>query len=118
MRRIVESLPEGAPYPEHLAELNDFMLYASTIPHLLWKSEQYQLELLPARKNWRWVMAEIALSLADLLTHEDTRRLKICENNHCRGIFYDESKSRTRRYCTSDKCGNLLKLRRFRARHT
>jgi predicted RNA-binding Zn ribbon-like protein len=117
MRRIVESLPERAPRPEDLAELNDFMQHVSNVPQLQWDGEQYHLELLPVQKNWLWVMAEIALSFADLLTHEDTRRLKICENNHCRGIFYDESKSRTRRYCTSDKCGNLLKLRRFRARH-
>jgi predicted RNA-binding Zn ribbon-like protein len=99
-------------------KLNGFMLYASNVPQLQWDGAQYQLELLPAQKNWPWAMAEIALSLADLLTHGDTRRLKICENNHCRGVFYDESKSRTRRYCTADKCGNLLKLRRFRARHT
>jgi predicted RNA-binding Zn ribbon-like protein len=93
------------------------MAHAASVPRLRWDGEQYQIEVVPVRRDWRWVMGEIALSLADLLAYSDTRRLKICENPHCRGIFYDESKSRTKRYCTSDKCGNLLKLRRFRARH-
>jgi predicted RNA-binding Zn ribbon-like protein len=77
----------------------------------------YQLTMEPQQKDWDWVQAEIAASFAHLLTFHDTRRLKICANPHCRWVFYDDSKSRTRRYCTPDKCANLLKVRRFRARH-
>ena len=52
------------------------------------------------------------------LAYHDPKRLKICANTYCRGIFYDESKSRTKLYCTPEKCANLWKARRYRARHT
>jgi predicted RNA-binding Zn ribbon-like protein len=74
------------------------------------------LEVVPLKKDWDWVQVEIAASFAHLLVDYDRKRLKICANPNCRWIFYDESKSRTRRYCTPDKCANLLKVRRFRAR--
>ncbi|MDQ2886339.1 MAG: CGNR zinc finger domain-containing protein, partial [Chloroflexota bacterium] len=76
----------------------------------------YRLEMLPLRKDWDWVQAEIAASFVHLLTTHDARRLKLCANPHCRGAFYDNSKSRTQRYCTADKCASLMKARRHRAR--
>src|SRR5207244_1417681 len=81
-----------------------------------WGGEKFELEMVPLARDWRWVMAEIAASFADLLAKHDSKRLKICENPNCRWIFYDESKSRTRRWCTNNKCANLWKVRRFRAR--
>jgi len=30
--------------------------------------------------------------------------------------FYDESKNRSRRWCSAAECGNLIKVRRFRER--
>ncbi|MEW6242773.1 MAG: CGNR zinc finger domain-containing protein [Bacillota bacterium] len=75
----------------------------------------YQLEMLPAYRNWGWVMAEIALSFARLLLNDYTR-VKMCANPACRWVFYDESGNRTRRWCEERYCGNLMKVRRFRAR--
>ena len=77
----------------------------------LWQPILYQ-------RNHRGTgQAEVAASLAHLLAYHDPRRLKICANTNCLGIFYDESKSRTKLYCTPEKCANLMKARRYRARH-
>ncbi|HLZ62569.1 MAG TPA: ABATE domain-containing protein [Ktedonosporobacter sp.] len=117
IRRMVEALQDGAVADEDLRELNKIMQSVPHVSQLLWDGEKFQLEAVAVERDWNWVMAEIATSFAELLAHGDRRRLKVCENEHCRTIFYDESKSRTRRYCTNTKCGNLWKLRRFRARH-
>ncbi|XEC93808.1 CGNR zinc finger domain-containing protein [Paenibacillus tarimensis] len=34
----------------------------------------------------------------------------------CRWIYDDESRSRTRSRCDDKRCGNLIKVRRFRER--
>ncbi len=116
MRRIVGTLPAGNPSSDDLNALNAILLNAPSIRRLVWGGEKFELEMVPLARDWRWVMAEIAASFADLLAKHDSKRLKICENPNCRWIFYDESKSRTRRWCTNNKCANLWKVRRFRAR--
>lgn len=114
---IVESLAHGQPSEEDIAALNAILQAAPSKRYLSWDGEDYNLTLVPVENDWNWVKAEIASSFAELLVDYEPERLKICENVHCRWIFYDESKSRTRRYCTTNKCANLWKLRRFRARH-
>jgi predicted RNA-binding Zn ribbon-like protein len=46
--------------------------------------------------------------------HED--RVRICANDTCRWIFFDESRSGQRRWCDMRTCGNRAKARRHRAR--
>ncbi|HTK10547.1 MAG TPA: CGNR zinc finger domain-containing protein [Ktedonobacteraceae bacterium] len=118
LRRMVESLATGQLASTDLAELNSLLRKGVFSRSLLHAGESYRVELIPLQKDWEWVQAEIAASFAHLLADCDVRRLKICANTHCRWVFYDESKSRTRSYCTADKCANLLKVRRFRARNT
>lgn len=46
--------------------------------------------------------------------HED--RIRICANDTCRWIFYDESRAGRRRWCDMATCGNRAKAQRHRAR--
>ncbi len=118
LMRVVDDLVGGnQPAPSDLDSLNGLMLHVPLGRRLKQNGKQYCLELVPLKKDWDWVRAEIVASFADLLSNYDLRRIKICANVHCRSIFYDESKSRTRRFCSIDKCANLVKVRRFRARH-
>jgi predicted RNA-binding Zn ribbon-like protein len=114
---MIETLVEGQIADHDLAALNDVLLKMPLNHHLVKDIEGYRLEMMPLKKNWDWVQAEVAASFAHLLAYHDPRRLKVCENTNCRGVFYDESKSRTKLYCIPDKCANLVKVRRFRARH-
>lgn len=45
-------------------------------------------------------------------------RAKICPNDTCQWAFYDQSRNRSRRWCSMEVCGNREKSRAFRARHT
>jgi predicted RNA-binding Zn ribbon-like protein len=116
LRRMVETLENSHISAEDLATLNAILSRPSLKRHLSATQQGYLIEMVPEKKDWDWVQAEIAASFAHLLTDHEPERIKICANPNCLGIFYDESKSRTRRYCTPDKCANLLKVRRFRAR--
>ncbi|QBD80174.1 zf-CGNR multi-domain protein [Ktedonosporobacter rubrisoli] len=117
LRGLIERLSTGPLTPEDMTALNSIMHKAPVKRSLNYWHGSYQLELAPQLRDWRWVQAEIAASFVELLTQHDPRNIKICENSDCLAVFYDESRSHTRRFCTSDKCANLLKVRRFRARH-
>ena len=116
LRSMIEALVEGQIADHDQASLNAVLLKMPLSRRLAKDTGGYRLEMVPLKKDWDWVQAEVAASFAHLLAYHDPRRLKICANPNCRGVFYDESKSRTRLYCTSDKCANLMKARRFRAR--
>lgn len=115
--RIVTALntPEGVDARD-LAALN--ALLGKTTFHYQVERIDQELHMAsqPLQQDWNWVQNEIIADFLTLLADYDTLRLKVCENPNCRWIFYDETKSRTRRYCTIDKCANLMKVRRFRAR--
>ncbi|MNW66741.1 CGNR zinc finger [compost metagenome] len=61
-------------------------------------------------------MAEIASSFAAALVEKETSRFRICENPDCLWVYYDDTRNRSKRYCDDKLCGNLMKVRRFRAR--
>jgi predicted RNA-binding Zn ribbon-like protein len=46
--------------------------------------------------------------------HDD--RIRICDNDTCRWIFYDESRAGRRRWCDMASCGTRAKAQRHRAR--
>ena len=43
-------------------------------------------------------------------------RLKICHAPDCQFVYYDRSRSRTSRWCSTEICGNRMKTRRYRGR--
>jgi predicted RNA-binding Zn ribbon-like protein len=58
----------------------------------------------------------VVRSAAELLTSEELRRLRECEGEDCGWLFLDKSRNRSRHWCYMQGCGNLAKVRRFRAR--
>jgi predicted RNA-binding Zn ribbon-like protein len=118
LRFLTKAVVEGRFSDHNQAALNAVLLKMPLYRRLMKDQEGYRLEMVPLKQDWDRVQAEIAASFAHLLAHHDPKRLKICANTNCRWVFYDESKSRTRLYCTPDKCANLLKARRFRTRHS
>lgn len=44
-------------------------------------------------------------------------RIKICPADDCRWAFFDESRNRSRAWCSMQVCGNRTKTRTYRARH-
>lgn len=61
--------------------------------------------------------AHLLRQAEDLLLNEDLGRLKICEGEGCTIVFVDESKNQSRRWCSMEHCGMLLKSKRYYDTH-
>jgi predicted RNA-binding Zn ribbon-like protein len=101
------------PPPLDVATINDWAARASLVPELTldgrptWKAER---TLSP-------VLATIARDAIDLLTRTSPDRIKLCADATCQGLFVDESRPGTRRWCSMNVCGNRAKSRTFARRH-
>ncbi|HWZ58420.1 MAG TPA: ABATE domain-containing protein [Gemmatimonadaceae bacterium] len=55
------------------------------------------------------ILAGVAQSAADLLTHGDYGLVKQCVGPTCVTVFYDTTKNHARRFCSAAVCGNRFK---------
>jgi predicted RNA-binding Zn ribbon-like protein len=69
-----------------------------------WEPESGEIDL--ARPVWQVIHAATTL-----LTNGPLDRVKACES--CRFHFIDESRNRSRRWCSMDDCGTRVKVRRY-----
>jgi predicted RNA-binding Zn ribbon-like protein len=117
MRRIVEAVSRGeSPAPSDLDGINRFLRRGRLAPALETDGADFELRLVPVRRDWPSVRSELASALAELLSRGEPDRLKVCDNVQCRFAFYDASRNRSRRWCSHTTCGNRHKVTRFRAR--
>ena len=82
------------------------------------------LQLTPdeSKLKWDWmpeasgvdlILWSVARSAAELLTSDQAGRVRECEDDRgCGYLFIDQSKNRSRRWCSMDSCGNRAKARR------
>ena len=61
-------------------------------------------------------LARLAEPLVDQIQAGNAERIRICADDTCRWIFYDESRAGRRRWCDMASCGNRAKAARHRAR--
>lgn len=61
-------------------------------------------------------VARIAAAWALTVASGDWPRLKQCPDHECGWVFWDATRSRTRRWCTMRVCGNRAKVRAYSAR--
>jgi predicted RNA-binding Zn ribbon-like protein len=116
LRDAAEMIASGRRLrPDELKALNAALGEPAT-RRLRATKEGYDFALTPVREGWRWIEAQIAASLAELLADEAVRRLKICANPGCAWVFFDETKGNTRRWCNDLTCGNRSRVRQFRER--
>ncbi|WP_244873271.1 CGNR zinc finger domain-containing protein [Brevibacillus reuszeri] len=119
LRRIVEAVVSGeAASQEDVDALNHALALVPSSMRVADDKEGqgYRLEQISTAEGWALIQGRIAESFAQLLTSQDVRRIKICHNDDCKWVFFDESRNRVRRWCDDKMCGNLMKVRRFRER--
>jgi predicted RNA-binding Zn ribbon-like protein len=114
----VQAIVQGKSMDENmLKQLNLYMDKGPVTRRIVWKSdEQAEISLLPLHSGWEQVMAEIVASFAEALLEKEPSRFRICDNPDCLWVYYDDTRNRSKRYCDDKACGNLMKVRRFRAR--
>jgi predicted RNA-binding Zn ribbon-like protein len=116
LRRMFTALADGRePEAADLARLDGY-LRAGALHRRIDPDGGYRVRLEAPKRDWAWVLSEIAASFTDLLALGERARIKVCQNPDCQWAFYDESKNRRRRWCSAAECGNVFKVRQFRAR--
>jgi predicted RNA-binding Zn ribbon-like protein len=73
--------------------------------------------LAPEGDGARAAIGRIVATVAELAPTDEWKRLKGCRDDHCRVAFYDQSRNRSRAWCSMEVCGNREKARSFRERH-
>lgn len=118
MQQIVATCRADRPLSDaQLTAINGYLGSPAVQPRLVRQDPAYKLDLAAVGGGTAAVQFAIAASLAEFLVEGNQDRLKLCENPACRWLFYDSTRSRTRRWCASN-CGSLIKVRQFRQRQS
>jgi predicted RNA-binding Zn ribbon-like protein len=60
-------------------------------------------------------LSAMAREAVELFTPQQRERIRECAADDCEIVFYDESRSNNRRWCSMKRCGNRAKVRTHRA---
>lgn len=85
-------------------------------------------KLVPSGRQFRWEWTATACPLdrplwpviqsaVDFLTDGDIDRLRMCASDDCSWLFIDNSRNKSRKWCSMETCGNRAKIARYRERH-
>jgi predicted RNA-binding Zn ribbon-like protein len=99
-----------------LEDLNTFLALTPVQQQVQRVPGGIRLISLPLQAGWMGVATQVAASWADLISRAEFERLKVCANPDCHWAFVDQSHNLSRRWCRQWACGNLMKVRQFRAR--
>lgn len=115
----VRAAVAGQPVPAEAVETIDRALVtAGARPQLVLGDDgQPELRERGAGDSPRRALGLVALDAAELLGSAEQRsRLRICASSTCSARFYDRSPAGRRQWCSMERCGNVEKARRHRAR--
>ena len=102
------------PLPENIIEtVNDYLLFAPLQKKLSINRQSLSLSSLDDELSIKQLLGKIAFETANLLTSTQSSNIKHCSNHNCVLMFLDTSKSKKRRWCSMDRCGNRAKASTF-----
>ncbi|HZR42429.1 MAG TPA: CGNR zinc finger domain-containing protein [Ktedonobacteraceae bacterium] len=117
LRHMVETADQP-PSDTQITELNSFLALTPMLQQVQRTDTGMRLQIVPLQTGWTAVLTQIAASWADLLTRTPSVHVKICANPACHWVFVDQSHNQSRRWCRQWACGNLMKVRQFRAQRS
>jgi predicted RNA-binding Zn ribbon-like protein len=101
-----------------IEELNTFLALTPMMQQAQRMGNEICLQTLPLQTGWTAVLTQSAASWIDLLARTPSGRLKVCANPACYWVFVDHSHNQSRRWCRQVACGNLIKVRHYRAQRS
>jgi predicted RNA-binding Zn ribbon-like protein len=113
IRGIIAANSGASVYPVDVATLNEAAAVSRLRPRF---GSDGQARLEPAVGGVVGAMGRIVAAVYAAMKDEDWTRLKLCDSQTCRWVFYDQSRNHSSRWCTMATCGNRQKARRFRQR--
>jgi predicted RNA-binding Zn ribbon-like protein len=103
----------GGPLdPDAVTTLNQ----AADESHLRVSFSPHGADLVPDQADVPGALARILAVAYTAMADESWERLKACRLDDCQWAFYDQSKNRSRTWCSMKVCGNRAKARAYRER--
>jgi len=110
LREILERHTSGRPSSEPaLARINELLRRLPQHAQIVRARRGFEAKMVSEADEARQLLAPIAAAASELLCERDLTRVKRCNHPACVLFFYDTTKSRTRRWCSMEVCGNRLK---------
>jgi len=104
---------ERDPQPDDVDTLNLFAATPNIPPALAGGNRQAGRSAVRPGQ----ALSTIARDAVSLFADHAGGRLRECAADDCALVFYDESRSNNRRWCSMQRCGNRSKVRAHRARY-
>ncbi len=115
--RLFKSVVEGwKSEAEDLEKLNRELSLARRHQKLSAAENGFVFEWIGSAEALDAMLWQISDSATDLLINGDLTRIRRCVNDVCNWLFLDTSRNRSRQWCVMNDCGNVSKVRRFRAK--
>ena len=99
-----------------IEELNTFLTLTPVMRQAQRSGTGVRLQAIVLHEGWTAVVSQIAASWVEVMERISPERLKVCANPDCHWVFIDQSHNLSRCWCRQWACGNLMKVRQFRAR--
>jgi predicted RNA-binding Zn ribbon-like protein len=103
----------GSPDPQHVDVINLFAATPDVPPRLAGGGMKAGRTTVRTGQ----ALSTIAREAVHLFTADQHERIRECAADDCALVFYDESRSNNRRWCSMQRCGNRAKVRSHRARN-
>jgi predicted RNA-binding Zn ribbon-like protein len=115
-RMMVQLLEGELPSESDISSLNACMAPGIVTKQVIRDESSYRLKEIPVRQDFAFAIAAFAVSFAQTWTQGHIDRVRICDNQDCLWVYFDETRNHSKKYCDDKMCGNLMKVMRFRAK--
>lgn len=116
LREALRTFLAGAP-ADRTSSVAPLAVAAARFPLEVAPSGDRALDLRPVAGRAMSGLGHVLVQLLRLSDSGRLERVKTCDSDECRWVFYDRSKPSNRRWCSSERCGNREKTRSYRRRH-
>lgn len=118
LRAIFTCIVDGKSFPASWVEpINEILRITEGHDELVSHKGAWSLQFVARESGLEWLLAALARSAAELLVEGPRAAIRRCANPSCRLFFYDDSRTRRRRWCSMSVCGNRHKVAAFLRRH-
>jgi predicted RNA-binding Zn ribbon-like protein len=111
--RVISALPLGQAVPSgEFDSLNKQIRQLMSESELIPDESGFRLERNGAADALDQMLWSVLRSAVELLTSERVRDIRQCEGENCSWLFIDNSRTRRKKWCDMQVCGNRAKARR------
>lgn len=116
MREVADAVVERRPAGSDALEQLNLVLGSVDTPRLVVAASGVAVEHRCRAEPLTDALGHLVEPLVAFIEEGEQERLRVCDNAHCRWVFYDGSRTGRRRWCDMTTCGNRAKAARHRAR--